>query len=614
MKNVLAKSLVLFSLCFASAIINSNAQTNLSRQSEIIDSLLVSNPDLALIESDNLYEQALIKHDTVFIVKSLRYKADAFQLISVFDSAEVFIDSALSFSASVRLCENALSLNIKAQIHRKKGEYQEALDILFPSLKIFSLCYKEKEILNSLYLIALCYDRLEMYSEAIATLKIMSSLSEALENNTYLFRSYNTAFMIFTKSGKRPEPLMQKLISTAQKANDPALELTAYNNLASYFTRNNDNESAEYCYLKAYELTQRENNLQNKAIISLNLCIFYNRIGNWHKAEPYFEESMALQEYFSEDNWIGLYFFFESIYYRNKSMLPEAQSSLEKSMAIMEAYNNYPLLLDIHLKSADFYEERGNYEKAFYHMSRYREIKAILDENEEDSEVNRLYYSVLLDLEKEKAKTILLRNENLEKQQKIYLLLIAIAIILIIVSALIYYFNSARFRARILRVERQHESVLAARLRLSKELSERNKEIAAVVLNQVMQNEQGKDVINRLRKVGEKCTKEVQKELFELAGILGSAQNKKIWSEFEKYFKQLNPDFFFHLTDRHKNLTSRDLRYCALISLQLSSKEMSLITGMTLQSIHVLRSRLRHKLGLEKDDDLAVYLSSFGSE
>jgi DNA-binding CsgD family transcriptional regulator len=291
-----------------------------------------------------------------------------------------------------------------------------------------------------------------------------------------------------------------------------------------------------------------------------------------------------------------------------------AQESLEKSLQIMEKQNNYPLLLNIHRQSANFYRERGNFEKAYYHMNRLQEVQAVLDENEQDNEVNRLYYSVLLDLEKEKAKTIMLRNENLEKQSDIFILLIVVSVFSLLVISMLFYFFSNRFRNRILRIEEQKESLLAARLRLSKELSARNKEIAAVVLNQVMHNEQSLDVIQKLRKIGEQSSKEIQKELYELASLLASSQNKNIWNEFEKYFKQLNPEFFSRLTSKHENLTSRDLRYSALISLQISSKEMSLITGMTLQSIHVLRSRLRNKLGLDKDADLAVYLSSFSSE
>ncbi len=124
-----------------------------------------------------------------------------------------------------------------------------------------------------------------------------------------------------------------------------------------------------------------------------------------------------------------------------------------------------------------------------------------------------------------------------------------------------------------------------------------------------MKNEHTSEVISQLRQVGLKSPKEVQKKLYELAGILASTQNKNIWKEFDHYFRQVNPEFFTQLTIMHSDLTSRDLRYCALLSLQLSSKEMAMITGMTLQSIHVLRSRLRQKLSIEKDEDIGVYLA-----
>jgi DNA-binding CsgD family transcriptional regulator len=602
-----------FVLLISSASVCGQGQGFKSKLSKI-DSLLGADPEEAILLADQIYNSASSKQDTLNMARAMRAKANGLQLISFFDSAIQVIDYAIQLSENELRCEYALSLNVKAQILRKQGKFIEALDLLFPALKRLSKCYKGEEVLNTLYLISLCYDRLELYSRAIYTLNVMSSLAEILDNNVYLFRSYNTAFMIFTKSGKRPEPLMEKMISTAKESNDLSLELTAYNNLAAHYTRVNNDSAAEYCYLKAYEIVHQLNNQQNKSIIALNLCVFYNRIGRWDLAEPYFKESQSLKEYISEDNWKGLYYFFESIYYRKNAKMNLAQESLEKSLQIMEKQNNYPLLLNIHRQSANFYRERGNFEKAYYHMNRLQEVQAVLDENEQDNEVNRLYYSVLLDLEKEKAKTIMLRNENLEKQSDIFILLIVVSVFSLLVISMLFYFFSNRFRNRILRIEEQKESLLAARLRLSKELSARNKEIAAVVLNQVMHNEQSLDVIQKLRKIGEQSSKEIQKELYELASLLASSQNKNIWNEFEKYFKQLNPEFFSRLTSKHENLTSRDLRYSALISLQISSKEMSLITGMTLQSIHVLRSRLRNKLGLDKDADLAVYLSSFSSE
>ena len=47
------------------------------------------------------------------------------------------------------------------------------------------------------------------------------------------------------------------------------------------------------------------------------------------------------------------------------------------------------------------------------------------------------------------------------------------------------------------------------------------------------------------------------------------------WEEFEKRFIEVNAGFYENLSTRFPDLTLGDLRYCALLKLNLSGKEIS---------------------------------------
>ena len=54
-----------------------------------------------------------------------------------------------------------------------------------------------------------------------------------------------------------------------------------------------------------------------------------------------------------------------------------------------------------------------------------------------------------------------------------------------------------------------------------------------------------------------------------------------------------------------------DKRLCAYLKMNLTSKEMAPLLNMTVRSVEMTRYRLRVKLGLSRDTNLADFLSRF---
>jgi DNA-binding CsgD family transcriptional regulator len=82
------------------------------------------------------------------------------------------------------------------------------------------------------------------------------------------------------------------------------------------------------------------------------------------------------------------------------------------------------------------------------------------------------------------------------------------------------------------------------------------------------------------------------------------------WDEFEKHFSEVHPSFYKALSKKYPNLTASDRKLCAFMKLNLTTKEISTITGKSVNTIDVARSRLRKKIGLKSKDNLQIIISN----
>src|SRR5690606_15003026 len=84
--------------------------------------------------------------------------------------------------------------------------------------------------------------------------------------------------------------------------------------------------------------------------------------------------------------------------------------------------------------------------------------------------------------------------------------------------------------------------------------------------------------------------------------------NQEDWQVFETNFNELHDDFFKRLVQRYPKLTSKDMKLCGYLKMNLTSKEIAPLMGITSRGVEIHRYRLRKKLELDKDQDLVKFL------
>ena len=79
---------------------------------------------------------------------------------------------------------------------------------------------------------------------------------------------------------------------------------------------------------------------------------------------------------------------------------------------------------------------------------------------------------------------------------------------------------------------------------------------------------------------------------------LKQLNNDGLTKDLNLQITKSNQDFFEKLSLNFPNLTQNELRLCALLKMNLNTKEIANLTFKNAQSVKVARSRLRKKLGL----------------
>ncbi|WP_411766548.1 LuxR C-terminal-related transcriptional regulator [Winogradskyella sp. A3E31] len=87
-----------------------------------------------------------------------------------------------------------------------------------------------------------------------------------------------------------------------------------------------------------------------------------------------------------------------------------------------------------------------------------------------------------------------------------------------------------------------------------------------------------------------------------------SIEHNDEWEVFEENFNQVHKAFFERLNNKHQKLNSRDLKICAYIKMNLSTKEIAPLMNISIRGVETHRYRLKKKLNLEDDISLTDYL------
>jgi ligand-binding sensor domain-containing protein/DNA-binding CsgD family transcriptional regulator len=151
--------------------------------------------------------------------------------------------------------------------------------------------------------------------------------------------------------------------------------------------------------------------------------------------------------------------------------------------------------------------------------------------------------------------------------------------------------------------EMQHE-------KLEAEINYKNQELALTTMHLVQKAEILLTVQETLRQISEKNpSPEVRKEIQQLLNMLNfDVKLDEDWEHFAYHFDQVHVNFLKQLKEQFPQLSANDLKLCAYLRMNLSTKEIAPLMNISVRGVEGSRYRLRRKLDLPNDANLTEFM------
>jgi ligand-binding sensor domain-containing protein/DNA-binding CsgD family transcriptional regulator len=165
----------------------------------------------------------------------------------------------------------------------------------------------------------------------------------------------------------------------------------------------------------------------------------------------------------------------------------------------------------------------------------------------------------------------------------------------------------------IYRLEAEANEKHIARLQTEKlqtELDSKSRELANTALSLTYKNEILQKLSEELLKIKDSTGKKLPEyQLTKIQKVINEGMdNERDWNLFEKSFNEAHENFFKKLSAHHPDLVPNDLKLCAYLRMNMSSKELASLLNITLRGVEIRRYRLRKKLDIPHDTNLVKFL------
>lgn len=400
-----------------------------------------------------------------------------------------------------------------------------------------------------------------------------------------------------------------------------------------YYEQENYEKALDY-YLKSLKIARNNNNISGISRGLNNVAACHLALNHHDEVMSYLFEAVRINKMSGQKLWEGINYLNIADVYKDQKNYDSALFYIGIGKQIFQDMNNITKLTSAYIESSDLNREIGNVPLAIndaQHALNLANNNGLLRPKKDAAKrLHELYNDIgdlknaykfvtiqfaakdSLDLETSLTKMANLelqyefekqdQERKLNRQRKDFLLLLLVVSILFTMGIVVLLLKRQRIRSQNTQLEKQ---------KLEKEIEYKNKELQLNVMNLIKKNEMLSEISKRLISIQHDAVKnETKSAILKVARDIQKTNNQEIWTEFELRFKDVHGAFYQHLVELHPDLSPNEQKLCAFLKLNLSSKEISEITGQRVNTIEMARHRLRKKMGISNTQtNLVAYLS-----
>ncbi len=478
----------------------------------------------------------------------------------------------------------------------RSSDYKKAMEFAQNSMELSGDMGFDLELANSMSLTGAIYSELGDYDNSSQYFFKSLKLFEKLEDKGGIAHSLGDIGKDFVSQQDYKKALLyfNNSLSIALKINNLSEIKRQYNNIAVVYGDLQKYDTAILFLRKAHSISIKLGDKLGQGINIMNIGYSQMNKGNTHDALISFRQSLVLFTELNNRMQIARCYINFGYCYYSTNKIDTSIVYFKKALEEGQANNYYKIIAPSAKILKNIYTEKGDTIKAY----KYVVLEKLADDSLSILQKQKL--SLKLELQYLYEKNELKRQ--LAQQAKNTIMIIVILSLVAVVVILSLVFSRHKLRSKFVLLEKE---------KIESELSIKDRELTVNLISLIKKNEMLSDMSNKLIQLELNAKgSETKDAITRISQELRKSTDDKMLNEFSQRFKEVHAGFYENLLKAFPDLTQNELKLCAFLRLNMSTKDISELTGQQLASIDHARYRLRKKLGISNSEvNLVTFLS-----
>ena len=490
--------------------------------------------------------------------------SDLFFDLNQADSATVYLDKASEIVNENNLdSQEHLLMSRRARIAEFNGRKLEALELFLQAARFYQAKNMQTELAVIYDNIGTLHMGLNNNAEAVKYLKMANAINQkpGLENQRNI--TYINLGVAYKEYDSLAESVnwYKKSIALSRQQNDEFQLARVYFNMGNAEQLMGHLPAAKALYDSSLYYCNRLNIDYGVLLITINM-------GEWHLLRK--EYAAALECLNTAEKKL-----------KNYNLPIETDEVLRLYSLVYEATGNYPAALQnykAHIVLKDSIEGAKTKRSILELQSGYEQERSLKE-----------IASLNVAIQSGKAST------------RLYIIFLIIIIVVLLAFGTYLFINRriSVYKARIVLQENE-------KLRLEMETKDKDLMSKAVYMGHL--NEIVSGIETRLQEMLPSSSEENAGQLRKIMHDLKTEGRKGTWKEFDVRFEQVHQDFSARLLAAYPTLSPAEIRICSFLRLNMTSKDIALLTNRSIRTVENTRNSIRSKMKLLPEANLASHL------
>ena len=436
--------------------------------------------------------------------------------------------------------------------------------------------------------------------KAIESFSISKKIGVEINNSELIVAGYHGLGRTYVvlRNFEEAKKNLKKGIKYSKEFNFIAAEAIMYNAIGVLEDSQNNNEKAIEYFTKFLSISEVRKDTLSIIYANVNIGEVYIGMHKVDLAFTYIKKADILNSIINNaqadanilSNYARIAFekedFSSSINFVNKSLKISFDNNFSEFIL-----SNYYILIDN-------YKAIHNVEKAISLYNKLDHYKDSIHQINDTKRINALNSYIKIQEKEAEAK---FWEQKYHNHNIILGLTISLAVAVLILLIILF---------RMYKLSKLHFS--KKNKDLSNTIDEKNRELVTKIITENQHDTLVELISEKIEDISKRNSMEDVKEDLQLLkrNITIQEQITNSWDSFRVQFRKVHPTFFNSLLDLQPNLTQNELRMCAYIKMNMSTKEIANILNISDRSIQTNRYRLKKKLNLSQEIDLITYIQA----